>query len=431
MAERINWTDFPNLRDFDHFAVAMDLPGTPGQINITLNTAASITWWKSIKFSNIRTGQRLTEGETQDANHGPVSIRITSADYASHKFTICKAKIFGIHTEMYEILELSAKDGKNISLTWLTDGPDNVWQAIGSFFSDLATGVVSAVVTVVRAIVTVVEAIIGFFVNIVVWVVGLILALPVIGRIINGIINFIGWLISTIINIVLDLIFGILAYVGVRPPEKLLRLVIIVQQDEFGISVATPQEVQSHLDLMINLYKVRANIKVIPFMPFQFTSPFTSYAALSVNEFTVFENRPSLLQTLDVNCGKAAFGDDLLTVGSSFELKINNLFWGNTRRITGHGAPIYVFAVRSFLDGTSAGCSLALWSNYVTVQFKGQPVTGTAHECGHACNLWAHTTAPPGLPSNLMRGDSPATLPATLEDGQVVLLRASSHCTYF
>ena len=172
--------------------------------------------------------------------------------------------------------------------------------------------------------------------------------------------------------------------------------------------------------------------KIIPITPFQFTTPFASSASLSAADFTVFENRPSTGQTLDVNCGPAAFRDDFWPVGTAFELKMNNLFWGNLRRITGIGAPIYVFAVRRYIGGLSAGCSLALWTNYVTVQFNGgQPVTGTAHEVGHACNLWVHTTAPPALPSNLMRGDVPAVPPATLEDGQVILLRASSHCTFF
>ncbi|MXV50439.1 hypothetical protein GS399_05590 [Pedobacter sp. HMF7647] len=431
MADRINWSAFPNLRDFDRFNV-VETTGTPGEITITMNTASAVTLWKSIKFINIHTGRILTEQQTQDANHGPVRIRISSADYPAHKFTIAKAKIFGIHTDMYDIFELVEKDGRSITLTWLTDGPDNVFSAIGSFFSDLVNGVIAAVTTVVRAVVTVIDAVVGFILNALAWVAGFIFSLPVIGRIIEGIVNIIGWLVSTIINAVLDIIFGLLSIIGIRPPEKLLRIVIIVQQDGFGVPVATAAEVQAQLDVMIELYKVRANIKVIPFRPFQFTTPFSSHAATAVEDFTVFENRPSTPQTLDVNCGAAAFGDDLLTTGSSFELKINNLFWGNARRLVGHGAPIYVFAVRSFIGGTSAGCSLALWSNYVTVQFNsGQPVTGMAHECGHACNLWAHTTSPPAFPSNLMRTGTPATLPATLEDGQVILMRAAHHCTFF
>jgi hypothetical protein len=428
MADRIGWSNFPTLRDFDNFAV-IETTGTPGEINITLQTNPRVTWWKSIKFVEISSGRiLLPEAQMQDSDHGPRSIRIATSDYSRHKFVIAKAKIFGIHTDMYELFELSEKDGRNISLTWQTDGPNNWLDAIGSFFSDIGSGFVNGVVTVVNAIVTVVESVVSFITNAIMWVVGLILAIPVIGRIIGMIINYVGWLIGTIINAVLDLLFAFLGILGVRQPEKLLRLVIVVQQDESGNPVATLADIQGQLDLMIRLYKERANIKVIPFTPFNFYTPFSSSGPLSAQDFTVFLDRPSLRSTLDVNCGASAFGDNLLTTGSQFELMINNLFWGNTRRIVGYGAPIYAFAVRSFIGGGSSGCSLWATTNYVTVQFSGAgaAINSLAHESGHACNL-SHTSDPA---SNLMLGSVLPTLPPTLEDGQVTLMRLSNHCTY-
>jgi hypothetical protein len=48
---------------------------------------------------------------------------VRSAEVDTGKLVLTKAKIFGIHTEMYEIYELREEMGHKIDLTWKTDGP--------------------------------------------------------------------------------------------------------------------------------------------------------------------------------------------------------------------------------------------------------------------------------------------------------------------
>jgi hypothetical protein len=233
-----------------------------------------------------------------------------------------------------------------------------------------------------------------------------------------------------IVNVLLEIFFAILSIIGVRQPQKLLRLIVVVQQDKFGVPVATIDEVRVQLDFLIKLFLERANIKVIPGGPFKFTSQFDSFP-VPAEDFVVFENRPSLPQTLDVRCGAEGFADDFGTVGASFQLKINNLFWGNGRRLIGYGGPLVVFAVRSFIPPGSAGCSFGPTYQYITVMFRNSQYSTMAHEVGHSRFLSHYV----GDPNNLMSAPSPSPVPPGdlllwLANEQVFVLRGSSRCVY-
>ena len=435
MAYRINWSNFPELQDFDKFRVRIT-SGTPNHLNVTLSTPPNITWWKAIKLVDRNTGRVLNEVSTQDNMHGPVTLSIPGTEFGTAKLVLAKAKIFGIHTEMYEIYELIEKSGNNIDLTWRTDGPDNVWSAIGSFISDVVTGVVHLAVTVVEAVVTAVESTVGIVADAVGWIAGLLLAFPIVGRVIALAINFFQALVGFVINFLLEFFFAVLSIFGVRQPQKLLRLVIVVQQDELGVAVATPDEVQTQLDFLSRLFMERANIKVIPGFPFKFTSQFNS-SPFPAEQFVVNETSPSSAATLDVRCDGEFFEDDLGTVGAEFQLKMNNLFWGGARRLLGYGGPLVVFAVREFIPSSltgirSVGCSGGPTYQYITVKFKNtqSQYSILAHEVGHSCFL-LHTPDR----SNLMFKNSPSPVPPGdlllwLNNEQVLLLRTSARCIY-
>jgi hypothetical protein len=91
--------------------------------------------------------------------------------------------------------------------------------------------------------------------------------------------------------------------------------------------------------------------------------------------------------------------------------------------LTGYGAPLTVFVVRSI--STHNGCSLGVAADYVTVDAKtlrhGRRVL--AHEVAHACGLW-HSRRP----NNLMIPVGPGE---ELAKWQAAILRTSRHVTYF
>jgi hypothetical protein len=428
MAERISWSSFPVLRDFDKFDFD-DRVATPDQLTITLATGADITWWKSIKLSNRSTGSRIVERETQDADHGPYSISISAGQIDSAKLVLSKGKFLGAHTEMYEVYELREKLGRHITLTWRTDAADNVWAALGSFFSEVITVVERAVSTAIGAVVTAVETVVGVVGDAVAWVIGLILAIPIVGRAIAFLFGILTTLVGFVANVILEAVYALLGVVGVRQPSKLFRLVVVVQQDELGTPVATIEEVRVQLDFLIKLFQERANIKVIPGGPFKFTSKFGS-SPIPAEEFVIFQNRPSTAQTLDVRCDERGFVDDFGSVGASFQIMMNNLFWGNGRRLFGMGA-LVAFAVRGYDRPQRVGCSQGPTSNYVTAMFPNSPYSTLAHEVVHSCAL-RHFN---GGTTNLMLALVPSPLPPGdlglwLVNEQVFMMRASSRCTY-
>jgi hypothetical protein len=107
-------------------------------------------------------------------------------------------------------------------------------------------------------------------------------------------------------------------------------------------------------------------------------------------------------------------------------------FWDSAKRLTGIGAPVYAFAVRTFTDG-KRGCSLGLLGDYVTVNFNptdDPKMTTLAHEVAHACGLNplpVHTHSDD--PNNLMWPYAPHQ--PNLDQFQVAWLRASRHVTFF
>ncbi len=439
MAERISWGSFPELRDFDKFTV-VETAGTPGKVTIVLSTALSVTFWKAIKLMGRGNGRIIREVITEGTNHGPTPIlEIDVSEFDTSRIVFAKGKIFGIHTDMYELFEIREKEGLTLTFNWIADGPTNFWQAIGSFFSDIFTGIANAFVKVVNTFVTFFETVIGWIADGIAWFVGLLFSIPIIGRFLRWLWNGITFLIGWIVNLVLEFVTGVAWVLGVRRIEKKMPLMIINQIDPVtGLAVATPDEIKAQLDFLIRLFQVRADIKVVPMRPWRFTDPFSG-SPFSLDDFIVTQTSVNPA-TLDVNCGALAAQNDFGLAGSSFEFMMNNLFWGGGRRLSGYGKGVVVFAVRSFVGGGVAGCSLGPLTDYVTVDFNipSSPTSGInlsqysvmAHEVAHSLALMHADN-----PANLMFTTSPSPVPEGnfnnwLTDGQVFIMRCSNRVSY-
>lgn len=413
MADRIDWFSFPNLSD-DQITVSKSPLENATLVTFTLILDPAITWWKELKFFD-KNNNVLAEVSNTDNGFGPYTFSILAGNLDGGVLLISKAKTFGIHTGMYEIRDLLSQAGTHITFTWVSDTK-------GTFLSDLVNGIVDVITTITNAISTTIETIVGWLGDILVFVGDLLLAIPVVGRFIAELANLVQTIVFGLGSAIIDFVF---ATIG-SAPEKLLRLQIVIQRDENGNPVASVANVLKALEFAIVTFKQQANVRLVPVGPFQYTSKFADTPTASL-AFVTTETDNSDSSTLDVNCDLDGWADDFLTTGSNFELKMSrDGFWGNTRRITGYGAPVCVFAVRSFNDDDD-GCSLGPLSNYVTVNFNdsGDSTFSTmAHELGHACTLF-HVSDP----TNLMIHTEPH--PSFLDGGQVFLLRTSRHVTFF
>ncbi|HKA66391.1 MAG TPA: hypothetical protein VKG03_00650 [Solirubrobacterales bacterium] len=274
---------------------------------------------------------------------------------------------------------------------------------------DVVTTVVDAVIETIESIVSWIGSAIGFFV-------GMIFAIPYIGRLLKWIWNGILTLVWGVVSLI-DVIAGL---IGIRP-EKKLRVCVVMLNDERGRPLNDPAAVVPDLQAAIDIYREQANVRVLPAGPFQYASGLAGAERASTDWIHGTGRGPSGSGVLDVSCGAASGGEDLSATGSNFEVIANvSCFYTNFRRLVGYGAPIIIFLVRD-VKGTESGCSVGPLTDYVVVE-AGNPHC-IAHEMGHACSLW-HV----GDGDNLM---FPQCGQRKLSWWQIALLRASRHVTYF
>lgn len=109
-----------NTEDAIFYSERNDMPYN--QIRIVLQTSREVTWWKGVEALYPYTGI-VASTSTQDWNHGPNSTVITLNNYTPSLMSIklLKAKLFGIHTGMYCIDNLSRKRGKTLYFNWVWD----------------------------------------------------------------------------------------------------------------------------------------------------------------------------------------------------------------------------------------------------------------------------------------------------------------------
>jgi hypothetical protein len=111
------------LPDGDVIWLKRETSGVPlNQVELVLQTGRHVTWWKEIKVFD-RYGHELSWVSTQNANHGPVVMRLNTSQLYAASIVFSKAKAFGIHTGMYEVFGgLYNRGGTRFIFTWETDG---------------------------------------------------------------------------------------------------------------------------------------------------------------------------------------------------------------------------------------------------------------------------------------------------------------------
>jgi hypothetical protein len=244
-------------------------------------------------------------------------------------------------------------------------------------------------VCVAWEVITVVLAPVGFIIE-------LVLSIPIVGRLIDEILNVIAEIVWRIVGI-LD---AILTLIGIRLLKK-IRVCIIILRDEAGIPVTTAADLQPAVNQADTILRDEANVELIV-----------------EGIHTVDNNSPT--NALDVGCNVDAWGEDLLVPGSYFQL---TAAWHCTKgaigRVLGYANPIVVFCVRQ-IPGTTAGCALGPLTDYLTIE--GRNPICLAHEMGHKVGLW-HCC--PG--TNLANGNCGGT---QLDWWQIVIVRNSRYVTY-
>jgi len=157
MSERKQITDFPNISREDTVSLTLDAANSPNEVEFRLDTASSVTWWKALELRS-QSGALMNQVETQDANHGPRRFSVPAANLVGARLTLAKAKAWGIHTGMYEIINLSTQKGRSLQFLWQRD--DDQDGAVLGFFRDLGNGInlaADAVADVVETVVNIVE----------------------------------------------------------------------------------------------------------------------------------------------------------------------------------------------------------------------------------------------------------------------------------
>ena len=249
------------------------------------------------------------------------------------------------------------------------------------------------VVTITKWVTYVVCEVVSGILNFLAVVVGLILSIPIIGRIL-------GWILKVVLEIIWSIvsIFDILGGLfGIKLRKKLRVCILILSDGEKPM--ATAESLQIEIDFAKRVYKDEANVNFI------------------VDDIQTLKGSPDA--ALDTSCDAGALGDDLWIAGTYFENNSNvRCFDSAFQRLLGFASPVVVFVVRDVKD--KRGCSLGPLTDYVTVE--GRDGFCMAHEVGHSCGLWHHDDS-----NNLMfsacGGDK-------MKKWQWIWLRRSRHVTF-
>ncbi|WP_137703050.1 zinc metalloprotease [Marimonas lutisalis] len=261
-------------------------------------------------------------------------------------------------------------------------------------------------VTVGKWVVRVVCTVVNVILDVIGFIVGLILSIPIIGGIIRTVLN---WLVEIFWRIVgvLDLLGSL---VGIRPRKKFYFGVVIPVIG--GTPLTTEAALQPQIDAVIDIYDRTCNID----------ARFTGFCQTEISP-------PG--GSIVVNCDVGGFFEDWWLKGSWFEF-VSRIckFESNWRNVIGYGGELIGFAVNNVApDGggsSTIGCSFAGTTNWVAIESGVDPAT-LAHEFGHAF-LLGHNNGATNLMAASVTGLPPASL--TLTNWQISVIRTSRHVTY-
>lgn len=295
---------------------------------------------------------------------------------------------------------------------WVTDALEWVWDGL--------TSLGGAVVTGIEILLSPIGILLGY-------ALGAVYIIPFFGPIAEGIINTI----TTIIWYVVGIVDFILSLLGIRP-EKKLRVTVIALKDKNGPMASEP-DITNAMRELSKTFKNRANIRIINNVLGEFTFEWNDVEPPAAS-WIYYPSDSSSEDILEGECDSDGFVSDLGTDGSRYEALSTIIApWSSIRRLTGYGAPIFIFIIRNFSDPSKNGCSMGSWNDYVLIAGHALKPDSTgvvkdkyliAHECAHACNLWHVSSISNLLYSEETRGDY-------LTDFQISLLRISRHVSYF
>lgn len=259
------------------------------------------------------------------------------------------------------------------------------------------------VVTVGKWVVRTVCTVVNTALDVVGFVWGLILSIPVLGGLLRTVINWlleIGWRIIGIGDFILSLL-------GVRPRKK-MYFSIIVPSSGHG-PLMSEAALQPWIDTTIEIFDRTCNIDL----------RYTGICNAAV--------RPRGGEIV-LGCNVGGFFRDWLLLGAWFEFVANICKQeSNWRRRVGYGGEIIVFIVHDY-SSNSLGCSMGFTHDYVTVKQAPGPHNDTlAHEISHACGLLHRNT---DGRNNLMDPGPRRTAQPDLTNWQSAVVRSSRHCTY-
>jgi len=245
----------------------------------------------------------------------------------------------------------------------------------------------------------------------------LIFCIPYLGRALKWIWNSV----LTLLHFIVGLVEMILWQLGFRPQKK-FRIGFLILDDEDGEPLTTAEKVLVGVTKAQAIF-AKAHIQIVPaFPPPKRLAEGASEASEALRWSRVCPPNGAHHLRL-VGCNFDAIKQDIGLPGTYFQYHtISSFFDSGFRRLTGYGAPVTVFVVKD-LSGFG-GCSLGWLSDYVTVKHSSQ--RATAHELGHACNLFHRHDR-----ENLMHPNSGSLDDVQMTPWQIAMLRASRHATLF
>jgi hypothetical protein len=91
-------------------------------VRVNLEKAPHITWWKGI-HAYRGDGSFYAEIGLQDGHNGPISmdVNLGGENGSAWALKMLKAKMFGIHTGMYCVQDLSRFRGRELTFRWTRD----------------------------------------------------------------------------------------------------------------------------------------------------------------------------------------------------------------------------------------------------------------------------------------------------------------------
>jgi hypothetical protein len=119
----IDWAQIGTLLpDGDRISVRFNGHTPNGATKLTLESGPGINWWKAISLWSPTQGDRF-EAWTQDRTKSrTVSIPVAELEPSNLFLSFKKAKVLGVHTEVYWLGRADRLIGNDVTFSWLRDG---------------------------------------------------------------------------------------------------------------------------------------------------------------------------------------------------------------------------------------------------------------------------------------------------------------------